>query len=265
MTKKDILINRGSATAKNGFRNESFVVDEFNNWEDSSLSKMWLQAMNYNFGDIETVKATKVKGSYKADVQVEIRIEIKLKNITDIQNLQVKLVSNPKGFNQVDKRWLKKYNELWNIPNDIYNLLQYFTGEKKPKINNSRDERRMFADEFSTSEQKLLLDFFQDNKTLIINDILKGRGKLSAEWMLVILKLKDTDSIDWALEPINKVLNHFGNGKISITPRGSFKIGNITIQRKGGDNGRETANMLQFKINPAELVDKTSNKTSVTL
>lgn len=261
MTKKDILINRGSVTAKNGFKNESFVVDEFNNWEDSHLSKMWLQAMDYNFEEIERVKATKVKGSYKADIQVEIRIEIKLKNITDIQNLQVKLVSNPKGFNQIDKRWLKNYNELWNIPNDIYNLLQYFTGEKKPKINNPRDKRRMFADEFSINEQKLLLNFFQDNKTLIVNDILKGRGKLSAEWMLVILKLKDTSVIDWALEPINKVLNHFGNGIVSMTPRGSFKIGKITIQRKGGDNGRETANMLQFKINPAELVDKSSNKT----
>jgi len=73
--------------------------------------------------------------------------------------------------------------------------------------------------------------------------------------MLVILKLKDTEIIKWALEPINKVLNHFGNGEISITSKGSFKIGSITIQRKGGDNGRETANMLQFKINPAELVD----------
>ncbi len=260
MTKKDILINRGSITAKNGFKNESFVVNEFNNWEDSNLSKLWLQAMDYNLDEIETVKAIKVKGSYKADVQVEIKIEIKLKNITDIQNLQVKLVSNPKGFNQIDKRWLKKYNELWNIPNDIYKLLQYFTGEIKPKITNPRDDRRMFADEFTIDEQTLLVDFFTDNKTLIINDILKGRGKLSAEWMLVILKLKDTNMFDWALEPINKVLNHFGNGFVSITPRGSFKIGRITIQRKGGDNGRETANMLQFKINPAELVDKSSNK-----
>ncbi|SFV59157.1 FIG00711731: hypothetical protein [hydrothermal vent metagenome] len=174
--------------------------------------------------------------------------------MTDIQNLQVKLVSNPKGFNQIDKRWLKSYNELWDIPNNVYELLQYFTGEKKPKIDNPRDERRMFANEFSQDEQQLLLNFFNDNKTLIVNDILKGRGKLSAEWMLVILKLKNTETIKWALEPINKVLNHFGNGEVKITPRGSFKIGNITVQRKGGDNGRETANMLQFKINPAELI-----------
>ncbi len=104
----------------------------------------------------------------------------------------------------------------------------------------------MFANEFTLEEQQILLDFFEKNKTLIISDILKGRGKLSAEWMLVILKLKDTENIQWALEPINKVLNYFGNGEVIITPRGSFKIGKITVQRKGGDNGRESANMLQF-------------------
>jgi len=254
MTDKGILINRGSATAKNAFKNEDFTVAEFNNWKESDLAKLWLKAMNYDLTDIERVVATKIKGSYKADIQVEIKIEIKLKSLTDIQNLQVKLVSNPKGFNQIDKRWLKSYNELWDIPNDVYELLQHFTGEKSPTIPNPRDKRRMFADEFSENEQQLLLKFLNENKTLIVNDILKGRGKFSAEWMLVILKLKETDKIDWALEPINKVLNHFGNGEIYITLRGSFKIGNITIQRKGGDNGRDTANMLQFKINPAELI-----------
>ncbi|HIP12652.1 MAG TPA: type II restriction endonuclease [Arcobacter sp.] len=256
MTEKEVLIERGSKTAKNGFKNEIFVVEEFNAWKHSELAKSWLKAMDYDLKEIESVEATKVKGSYKADVQVAIKIEIKLKSLTDIQNLQVKLVSNPKGFNQIDKRWLKSYRELWDISSDVYELLQYFTGEKKPKINNPKDERRMFANEFLESEQQLLLKFFNNNKTLIVNDILKGRGKFSAEWMLVILKLKDAETIDWALEPMNKVLNHFGNGEIFITPRGSFKIGNITIQRKGGDNGRESANMLQFKINPAELVGR---------
>ncbi len=32
-----------------------------------------------------------------------------------------------------------------------------------------------------------------------------------------------------------------------------MKIGRITVQRKGGDNERKTANMLQFKINPTEI------------
>ncbi len=256
MTEKEKLIKRGSTTAKQGFKNEAFVVAEFNDWKESRLAQDWLRAMSYNLDEIESVKATKIKGSYKADVQVAIEIEIKLKNIVDIQNLQVKLVSNPKGFNQIDKRWLKSYKELWDIPDDVYKLLQYFTGEKKPKIDNPKDDRRMFANEFTLEEQQIILNFFKENKTLIVSDILKGRGRFSAEWMLVILKLKNAKNIQWALEPINKVLNHFGNGEVLITPRGSFKIGQITVQRKGGDGGRESANMLQFKINPAELIEK---------
>ncbi|MCA9037680.1 MAG: hypothetical protein KDA91_21250, partial [Planctomycetaceae bacterium] len=46
----------------------------------------------------------------------------------------------------------------------------------------------------------------------------------------------------------------FGNGPVTVTPRGSIRIGQITMQRKGGDAGRPTANMLQFKINPALLL-----------
>ena len=52
---------------------------------------------------------------------------------------------------------------------------------------------------------------------------------------------------------MNFILNYFGNGEITITKQGNIKIGKIGLQRKGGDGGRETANMLQFKINPCQL------------
>ena len=47
----------------------------------------------------------------------------------------------------------------------------------------------------------------------------------------------------------------YGEGKVEITRAGNLKIGRITMQRKGGDGGRETAKMLQFKINPVQLFD----------
>lgn len=55
------------------------------------------------------------------------------------------------------------------------------------------------------------------------------------------------------LKSISEAMNVFGNGDIGMTDRGSLKIGKILMQRKGGDNGRNTAKMLQFKINPVEL------------
>jgi len=48
-------------------------------------------------------------------------------------------------------------------------------------------------------------------------------------------------------------MNVFADGSVRITTQGSLKIGKITMQRKGGDAGRDSAKMLQFKINPVEL------------
>ncbi|EIM0338166.1 type II restriction endonuclease [Campylobacter coli] len=244
-------VELGSNTAKNGFKNENFVVNTFNNWQNDTLAQSWLKAMNYNINDIQNVKAQKIKGSFKADVQVVILVQIKLQNLQDVQNIQVKLVSNPQGFNQVDKRWLKNYNELWNFPSELLEILQYFTGEKSPKIKNPKDKRRMFLIEFTKEEQDQVINFFIKNQALIVNDILKGRGQFASEWFLVILKIEKQD-LKWLLKPINEVIN-FYSGEVLITDRGSLKIGKITMQRKGGDNGRISANMLQFKINPCEL------------
>jgi hypothetical protein len=209
--------------------------------------------MNYEISDIEYVKATKVRGQYKADIQVRIRIVIKLKSQEDLQNLQVKLVSNPQGFNQVDKRWVDKYVELWNIPNDITKILKLFTGEIEPTLKNLKDPRRMLLSEMGEDDQKKILDFFEENKILIVSDLLKGRGEFSADWVLVILKVNGEST--WILRSINEAMNIFGGGEIRITNQGSLKIGKIGMQRKGGDNGRDTAKMLQFKINPVELFD----------
>jgi len=206
--------------------------------------------MGYRLSEIEYVEAIILSG-YKTDVQVQV--SIKIKKAIDVENLQVKLVSNLKGFNQIDKRWVDKYVEMWSIPDNVTDLLKKYTGEIKPTIKNPKDERRTFVNEFSKKNQEILINWIRKNKSLIVNDILKGRGRFSAEWMLVALKVEQ--NAKWVLKPINIVINHFGNGDVIITKRGNIKIGNITMQRKGGDGGRKTAQMLQFKINPAELFD----------
>lgn len=247
---KEQLIKLGSQTAKSGFQNEDDVVKKFNNWETDEDAQKWLKIMGYDLREIEYIKAVKISGC-KTDVQVQVTI--KLKEEIDVENLQVKLVSNLKGFNQIDKRWISKYVKMWNIPNNIANLLRYFTGEILPYRSNIKDSRRMFANEFLLEEQQLLLDFIKNNKLLIINDVLKGRGKFAAEWMLVVQKISKNSR--WILRSMNYAINYFGNGEVFITNRGSIKIKKITIQRKGGDGGRDTAKMLQFKINPAELFE----------
>ncbi len=188
---------------------------------------------------------------FKADINVQV--QIKLKSAIDTENIQVKLVSNERGFNQVDKRWLCHYKEMWEMPNNVYEILQYFTGEKAPYKSNTKDSRRMFLNEMEQDKQDIIVKWLSENKTLILSDIIKGRGQFSAEWVLVAQKVETNSR--WVLRNINEVLQHYANGEVMITSRGSIKLGQVTVQRKGGDGGRDTAKMLQFKLDPTSLFD----------
>lgn len=247
------LVELGSQTAKNGFKNEYDVIDVFNNWQNNIIAKEWLIAMNYKISEIEYVKAVKVDGHFKSDIQVQVKVIIKLKDEIDCQNVSIKLVSNNTGFNQIDKRWINNYKELWNIPDDIVLILKYFTGEKEPYKQDTRDCRRMFMNEMEEYKQNKIVNFIENNKYLIVSDVLKGRGQFAAEWILVIRKIEE--NFEWVLKPINYAINHYLQGDVKITNKGSIKLGRITIQRKGGDGGRDTAKMLQFKMDPTELFD----------
>ena len=70
-------IKLGSKTAKDGFKNEEEVVARFNNWKNDFIAQKWLGIMGYKIEEIEFVKALKIKGSYKADIQVQITIKLK--------------------------------------------------------------------------------------------------------------------------------------------------------------------------------------------
>ena len=148
------LVKKGSQTAKNGFKNEKEVANKFNNWETDTEANQWLVIMNYDLNNIEYVKAVVLSG-YKSDINVQV--QIKLKSAVDTENIQVKLVSNSKGFNQVDKRWLSNYKELWSIPDNVYEVLEYFTGEKPPYKTNTIDKRRMFLNEMDEEGYKKFL------------------------------------------------------------------------------------------------------------
>ncbi|MFA7254557.1 MAG: type II restriction endonuclease [Candidatus Omnitrophota bacterium] len=249
MSKKQDLISLGSRTARNGFRNEDDIVKKFHSWKSDADSQTWLVIMGYALKQIEKVEACKLHG-FKTDVQ--IKITIYMKEGVAAENLSIKLVSNPAGFNQVDKRWVDQYALLWDIPPEVIEALKLFTGEIAPLPGRQlRDGRRMFFDELDAEAQRKVVSFFTQNKILVVSDILRGRGPFSAGWMLVALKADSKSK--WELKSINQAMNVFAAGDVEISPRGSLKIGKIGMQRKGGDGGRRTAQMLQFKINPVEL------------
>ena len=273
-------VRLGSQTAKGGFQNEDEIRDKFNDWQSDPDARNWLEAMNYRISEIQQVKAAKPHGQ-KADVEVRVKTNLGER----VEGISIKLVSNPQGFNQIDKRWLKTYAQMWDIPDDVHSALKLFVGEVAP-TKTGRDARRMFLNELSEPQQQAVVDFFSTHREQIVSDLFAGDGDHAAGWIMVTLKgadsatsdkksldpdKKNTDKKntdiptvtsgqaqekpDWILCSTADAVAFFGSGEVQITPAGSLKIGRITMQRKGGDNGRASANMLQFKINPTELFE----------
>ena len=274
MNKQEI----GSMTAKGGFINEADICDKFVDYKNDSEAKTWLSIMGYNPKKIEKIFAVQIpvrinlekaislgisEEKYdetikfkKADIQV--RVEIIIDNILHIENISLKKSNKSAGFNQIDKRSVLTYQQTWKFNDNISKWLRLFTGDilpaeilSKQELKGIKDKRRLYLYEIPEKELKNIIQFFQDNKTLIISDILRGRGGLSAEWFLVTRKSND-DAVDWILKDINTVCNFYSQGSVEISPRGSLHIGRITMQRKGGTPDPTS---LQFKINPLALFE----------
>lgn len=237
----------GSNTAKNGFKNEDEIRDKFNNWRDDKDARDWLALMNYNVADIESVVAAKPHGE-KADVEVTITTK---KGVTK-EGISIKLVSGKTGFNQVDKRWVSHYAKAWRMPSEVEAALKLFVGETPP-IKPGRDPKRTYLDELEPAQLKAIIDFFTTNRDEIVSDIFTGDGIHAAGWLMVASKAGVQTR--WVIKRDIDAAKFYGEGKIELTSGGNLKIGRISMQRKGGDAGRPTANQLQFKINPVHLFD----------
>lgn len=250
-------VKRGSQTAKNGFRNEADIRAKFNNWKTDADAREWLTAMNYQPDQVRTVIATQPHGQ-KADVEVAINVGTEQR----VERISIKLVSSSNGFNQIDKRWLAKYAEMWDMPASVVQPLKLFVGETPPRPG-SRHQERMYLNELPLSSQQAVLDFFAKNKSQIVSDLLIGDGPHAANWFMVTLK--GPEGSRWLIRNAGDAIRCFSHGDVVLTRAGNLKIGRIGMQRKGGDNGRETARMLQFKINPVQLFDELPESESQTL
>lgn len=268
----------GSATAKGGFANEREICKKFNNWKKDNEAQAWLRIMGYEINSINSLEAILIPARLKKiDVErlglresfeelmrfkkadAQIRITITVGKIVKIENLSLKKANSDADYNQVDKRWVDSYKEMWKFDDEIALGLKLFTGEINPysypeitRNRTLRDRRRMFLDELPERLKEKIINFFKNNKILVVSDILKGRGGLSAGWMLVTRYNKKDDSTTWTLKDINTVMNFFGSGEVRISPKGSLYIGRITMQRKGGT---PDPTKLQFKIKPCELFE----------
>lgn len=264
----------GSKTAKGGFKNEQQIVNKFNQYQTDIHAQQWLALMGYDYSQIQHLKAVQIPTRLnrhkaeqfniseeqfeftqrfkKADVQIQLTLMID--GVFYRENISLKKADSTANFNQIDKRAISTYQMMWGFDNDIAMTLKQFTGEIIPTAQQSeylRDKRRWYLTELPKSHVEKLLAFLTEHKFLIVSDILKGRGMLSAEWFLVT-KLNADGSSEWRLKNINEVINFYAQGDVKLTVQGSLMIGRLTAQRKGGTPDPTS---LQFKIKPLDIFE----------
>lgn len=262
----------GSKTAKGGFQNEHDVVAKFNQFHNDIQAQDWLKIMGYDISQITQLTAiqiptrinSKIAQNFgitaeqlqftqkfkKADMQIQLNILID--NILYRENISLKKANLTANFNQIDKRSVETYQMMWGFDDKIATTLKKFTGVIVPTADESehlKDKRRWYLNELPKADVDKLLDFFNRNKFLIFNDILKGRGMLSAEWFLVTRQNAD-GTADYVLKNINEVVNFYAQGDITVSSQGGLILGRLTAQRKGGTPDPTS---LQFKIKPLDL------------
>lgn len=272
---KDKRRRVGSKTAKGGFKNEINIVEKFNNWKTDTHAQEWLKIMDYDIRSLDSLEAIQIptvlnknnlslynisKEEYekfirykKADAQ--IKLIIKIGDIVKYEYISIKKANKNADFNQIDKRTVDFYQSMWGFDDEIAEYLKLFTGETKPEKSifiNLKDERRVYLNEMPLLVQTKIVNFFDENKFLVISDILKGRGGLSAGWMLVTRNDSKSKVLDYVLKDINTTINFYCNGDVHITNKGSLFVGKIFMQRKGGT---PDPTKLQFKFGPCQLFE----------
>jgi hypothetical protein len=267
--------------AKGGFLNEKKICEKFDNWETDLDAQEWLVVMGYSLKSISKIIAIQIptrisKKDYakynltseefdetvrfkKADAQVQLRI--KVGDLLSYENISIKKANVKANFNQIDKRPVDTYQQIWKFSDDVAKWLKLFTGALIPSDFeaefldiNIKTKKRLLLTEIPQRYSAEIIKFFLDNKITVISDVLRGRGMFAAEWMLVTKHdTNDLNSVDaWKLVNINQIINHYSEGNVEISPKGSLRIGRITLQRKGGTPDPTS---LQFKFKPLEVFD----------
>ncbi|MEO1928641.1 MAG: hypothetical protein ABGX26_08155 [Nautiliaceae bacterium] len=271
----------GSSTAKGGFASEDKVVEKFNNWKNDKEAQVWLKILGCRLEDIKEVRAIGIPPQInkefarslglendedlqfkKADLQVQITV-ILSNGVIKRENISVKKANKNANYNQVDKRKVDRYQKIWKFDDEIATILKLFTGEIEPvkhpdllckycgmTAEELEDCRRIYLNYLKPKYLEKIIKFFSEKKFQILLDIIKGRGALAAEWLMVVRYDPDKNETKWVLTNINTALDCFQIGDVKLTKKrkASLQLSNgIVMQRKGGTPDPTS---LQFKIKP---------------
>lgn len=237
--------NVQSEAAHRGLEAEQALIEKINRHDPDC---MWI---------VEECCGTEGYGDYKAKKpgnreKPDVLLYDDPADILAMKGISMKTYKPEVSFSQANRGSIETYVEELGMSYGVAETLRAF-------VQKNRQGERTMLNEAPASAQDALLDFFRLYQRQIISHVLRGKAKvvLKADWLL-LHEAKDADWVTkigqretWHLYPMAKVIDCCCSEAPSITDRGNLVLGlGLTMQRKGGDGGANTANDLQFKLNP---------------
>jgi hypothetical protein len=244
-TKKRNKSKIGKKAVNGGMSNEQNLINELNDWENNPFSKTKIIDMlainKVNYTTIKKVKAEKSPPLIKPDIKITIEVDTGI----FVFYLSLKTITTA-DFNSVERAKVSKYVTNWNIPKDVEESLKKFAGEiREGKKKNTP------LNELPAIERDKVISFFESNKEKIVSDILLGKDKLVTH-IIIDDKINSRFFIKDAYNMVQQIIK----SNFAPTLHGNLVLGEFTVQRKGGDRGKPSANQLQFKMKFLSYLNK---------
>lgn len=225
----------GSTTAKNGYKEEEFMVSYINKNEYSVIRKLGCPSM----------KACVKPGNTKTD-------------IIWTYNIQHKKTKDGQ-FGQVCRHWLDYMHTKVPMSQSVLTYLRGMCELPLDKKNNKMCDRsspvvKLKRENYTERQLNSIILYFEKNKKRLLEMIFLGYDDDKPKILscTVFKKKKRHKLMMWEM---NVLIEYFCTQICKIRKSGTvIEIGScLTFQRKGGDNGKKQANQFQFKLIPTRI------------
>lgn len=232
--------------AKRGFRAERLLIDHINQRDKQTEWVVETAVGRVGYGNIT---AEKPGPRDKPDLLL-------LEQRVVCAGISLKTYGPGVSSNQVFRTPVEQYEREWDVPRDIAAIIRNFIG-----IGDS--VARVFFDEVGVDEASSVTKFFHQIQPHVVSSILAGKAgaALRADWMMLHEAADEAwhervgNRDFWRLYPMSTVIDVCCSEAPAITSEGGLRLGlGLTMQRKGGDGGRASANDLQFKMSPRAII-----------
>ena len=226
--------------ARNGRKAEQLLAQYIQNHEESTA---WI-VDEINEHPYSSTGAKLKAGMEKPDVVLYETQSLKEYGLISLKCC----VDFRKGFNQIKRSSIKNFGVEFDVPDSIQVILRRYSFGRKKLTLTGRNYTQDELDELKT--------FLNSRRKALLLSAFTGQAKKSkANWLL----LHQWTPPNWERNVAKKqrselismleVMQIFDGLPVGYTRQGTITFGaGITLQRKGGDNGKDTANDLQFKM-----------------